>query len=229
MSAPRLLAVDPSLTCSGWALFDTDRERLLGVGKVRSLPSMLALARRLADLQEKIELVFESCGLGSGDILVCEAETTMKDPRAMIKQERVRGVFETVARRRRLLVPGRMNPRTVQSEMMGLRGAQAARAVVKDHAVHVVQRLYREKLERLGFDTDAHNLKRHQDVVDALLIGSMALVRIREARMAGVDVAELFEARRWRRRSSRAGWGKGEANSFGWSSREIEELVNGRG
>ncbi len=228
MTQARLLAVDPSLSCSGWALFDVSTARLMGVGKVRSLPPTSTLAMRLSDLQRKIVALFDRFTLGQSDLLVCEAETTMKDPRAMIKQERVRGVFETVARERQLLVPGRMNPRTVQSELMGLKGAQAPRAVVKECALHTAKALFGKALTGMGFETSLQHLKRHQDIVDALLIGNLALTRVHAARVAGISLDELFEARRWRRRTSRAGWGKGEANSFGWSAGEIEELVNAR-
>src|SRR5690606_567012 len=136
-SYKRLLAVDPSLTCSGWALFELATARpgqgkLVAVGKIRSLSPRVPLATRFSDLQRKIVGVYESLSLSGNDVLICESQTTMRDPRAAFKVEQVRGIFETVARSRSLHVPGRINPRSVQSEVMGLRGKQLARAVVKD-------------------------------------------------------------------------------------------------
>src|SRR5689334_2486040 len=119
-----LLSVDPSLTCSGWALFSLRSTALMGVGKIRSLPPSHALPDRLNDLQRKVQAVFDQFQLTEKDILVCEAPTTMKDPSAAIKVEQVRGMFESLARTRRVTVPGRINPRTVHHELLGLKGRQ---------------------------------------------------------------------------------------------------------
>ena len=49
----RLLAIDPSLTCSGWALFDIKTKKLLSVGNVKSKKEG-GLSERLLDFQKKI-------------------------------------------------------------------------------------------------------------------------------------------------------------------------------
>ncbi|MBN8550729.1 MAG: crossover junction endodeoxyribonuclease RuvC [Deltaproteobacteria bacterium] len=193
----RIMAVDPSLTCSGWALFGVVPDRpgqgsLLAVGKIRSLSPQHALAARFKDLQEKISMVCEELKLCGNDVLICESQTTMRDPRAAFKVEQVRGIFETVARSRSLSVPGRINPRTVQSEIMGLRGKQLARDIVKDTALHIVKTVYGPSLEALGFPADHENLSRNQDIVDAILIGSLALTRFGTAAMGGLELEETL-------------------------------------
>ncbi len=191
----RLIAIDPSLTCSGWALFEIGHGRLLGVGKIRSLSSALPLADRLTDLQAKIRGLFEQTSLCLNDVLVCEAATTMRDPKAAMKVEQVRGIFEVVARERGLEVPGRLNPRSVHSEVMGLKGKQLPRALIKSAAVDVVGRLFGRELNTIGFGSDLLSLQKHQDVVDALLIGYLALSRIRSASVAGVSLSDVFVER----------------------------------
>lgn len=191
-----LLAVDPSLTCSGWALFSLEDGELLGVGKIRSLGTDHSLSERYRDLQEKIEALFVTLGIGDVDALICEGETTMRDPRAAFRVEQVRGIFETLARGRGCLVPGRINPRTVHNEVMGLRGKQLKREIVKETAVGIVRNLFRAPLERIGFDCGEVNLRRHQDIVDATLVGYLGMTRIRTAKSTGVSVTELFAQKR---------------------------------
>lgn len=187
-----LMSVDPSLTCSGWALFEVGSSRLLGVGKIKSLPARLPLAERLRDLQGKIGHVLSSVVLGENDVLICEAPTTMNDPHAAIKVEQVRGLFEGEARARRALVPGRVNPRSVQHEVMGLKGRQLERSVVKETAAFVVSRLHGARLVELGIEADVPTLKRHQDIVDAILVGATALTWIHAAQRGQCSLAEYF-------------------------------------
>lgn len=198
MAAQRLLAIDPSLTCSGWALFAVPRERLLAVGKIRGLPPIHPLAIRLRELQSKIAALLEQLELGAGDIVVCEAPTTMRDPSAAGKVEQVRGIFESVARTRSMMVPGRINPRSVHHEIMGLRGKQMSRAIVKSTALSVAAALYTSALRNLGFDTTPLNFKRNQDIVDALLLGNLALNRVNAAAIAGLALEEAFQDSRIR-------------------------------
>jgi len=198
----RFLAVDPSLTCSGWAFFCASSERLLAVGKVRSLPASKSLAERLEELQRRINLVFNNLELGVNDVLVCEAQTTMRDPRAAFIVEQVRGIFETCARERHIKVPGRVNPRSVQFEVMGLKGKQLGREVVKHTAVEVAQQLFGESLAEMGFEQGPSALKKHQDIVDALLIGHYTLARIVQSRMSHQPLEEFFsQGTRSKRRS----------------------------
>jgi Holliday junction resolvasome RuvABC endonuclease subunit len=199
MPHPRLLAIDPSLTCSGWALFETPGDGLLAVGKVRALGAELPLAHRLEDLQRKILRIFDDLKIGAGDWVVCEAPTTMRDPRAAIKVEQVRGIFEVLARGRQARVPGRINPRTVHFEVLGLRGKQLPRAEIKRMAVEVAARLFADSLSRLGFEPKIANLAKHQDIVDALLLGHLALTRLRAASWADTSLEEVLHRRALRR------------------------------
>ncbi|MBX7139052.1 MAG: hypothetical protein K1X83_13845 [Oligoflexia bacterium] len=201
---PRLLSVDPSLTCSGWALFALESELLLGVGKVRSLPASSPMARRLEDLQGKISLLLEQLELTDNDVLVCEAQTTMRDPRAAFKVEQVRGMFETLARNRGAAVPGRLNPRSVQFEVIGLHGKQLSREVVKLSAAATVAKLYLDRLTQLGLVQKANELCRHQDIVDAVLVGHLGISRLRSARLSSTPIEELFAERKAKSRRIRA-------------------------
>lgn len=196
----RLIAIDPSLTCSGWALFSIADGALVGVGKVRPLPPSMPLAARLDDLQRKISLLFEHLSILENDVLVCEAPTTMRDPRAALKVEQVRSIFETLGRERGLAVPGRLNPRTVQYEVMGLGGRQLKREQVKAVAVQTVVRLYGPVLARIGFADEREALARHQDIVDAILVGTLALSRIQSAHRARIPLEDLFAERPQQRR-----------------------------
>lgn len=194
-----LLAIDPSLTCSGWALFNVESERLLSVGKLRSLPPKTSLSHRLAELQVRIDGLFQSLALGPRDVLIAEAPTTMRDPRAAIKVEQVRSIFETLGRNRGILIPGRLNPRSVHHELLGLRGKQRPRAEVKEMAVQVVARLFLDALKAIQFPTEVDELRRHQDIVDALLLGYLGLARVRTAMQTGSAVSDQFKSRAERR------------------------------
>jgi len=115
-----VMAVDPSLTCSGWAIFDISSNSLQAVGKIKSLSaSGHSLPERYEDLQRQVSQLFLHFNLGNSDVVICESETTMIDPKAAFKVERVRGIFETLGRERGCIVPGRISPRTVQFEVGG--------------------------------------------------------------------------------------------------------------
>ena len=188
-----LLAIDPSLTCSGWALFSIKSGSLLGVGNIRSLPPSHTMAERLQDLQKQVSKMQALVELGENDVLVCEAATAMVDPRAAMILEQIRGMYEALARERGATVPGRANPRSVQRDVMGINGRQIARPKVKDLAVHTAIHLFGEKLEKIGFKADLKNLKRNQDITDALLVGYFALTKIQAANQLGVGLDVIFE------------------------------------
>lgn len=226
MRCRHILAIDPSLTCSGWALFDYESERLLGVGKIRSLPPSEGLANRLSDIQIRVEKLVGTLGLGHNDVLITEGETSILNPHGAFKVERVRSIFEAVARNLNIEVPGRINPRSLQSELLGLRGAQAKREIVKKVACETVKSLFATQLSQLGFQADLDKLSVHQDIVDAILIGVFAHSKIRYAIQMNQTIESAFEISKSKRRKTRFDWGKGESNSFGWTEKEIRRLVN---
>ncbi len=158
------------------------------------------MAERLRVLQGRIEGLFERLRLGPHDVLVCEAPTTAKDPHNAFKVEHVRSLFEAIARSRSLAVPGRINPRTVQFEIMGLSGKQLERKEVKATAVRMATFLYGPELQRLGINMD--ELQRHQDIIDALLLGRLALTRIQTAHDGELPLAQIFESGVPQRRTS---------------------------
>lgn len=145
-----LVAVDPSLTASGWAVFSLARGTPCAVGVIEPPGPSLHLADRMSALQQKVDRTFRALALGEGDILVCEGPAPLVlNPQSALKVEGVRGVFETVARSLGLTVPGRVNPRTVQTELLGMRGPQLARSTVKEWARGTAERLYGEELVEL--------------------------------------------------------------------------------
>jgi Holliday junction resolvasome RuvABC endonuclease subunit len=197
-----LMAVDPSLTCSGWALLSIPEGEVIAVGKIKAAPPSVPMATRLVRLQGAIKKVISNLSLGELDVLVCEAPTTMKDPHNAIKVEQVRGIFESTGRSRGVSVPGRVNPRSVQYEVMGLKGKQMARLEVKAAAVRTVQYLYAPALQRLGIETSDTALKKHQDIVDAMLIGRFAVLRIQGALDSRQPLEQVFDTQVKQQRSS---------------------------
>lgn len=203
MPYPRhLLAVDPSLTCSGWALFRVIDCAIIGVGNIRSLSTDYVLPDRLKDLQGKILQTLERCDIDEADVVVCEMPTTMRDPLAATKVEQVRAMFEVLSRLRGAQVPGRLNPRSVHHELLGMRGPQRSRALVKAAAVEVARSLFSQQLSTIGFSPTATNLHRNQDIVDALLLGHLAVTRIRSAVLAGARISDLFVSKNAARASA---------------------------
>ncbi len=225
MKNSRLVSIDPSLTCSGWALFSLGSGNLLGVGKLRSLSPIIPLSVRLITLQKRIEELLNEIKIGQNDVLICEGETSMKDPRAAFKVERVRGIFETVARSKGVTVPGRVSPRSIQSEVMGLKGAQKKRDDVKRVARGIVSAMFSDQLRKVGFDPSDKNIEGNQDIVDAILVGLFTMSRINIADATGESLVEIFAEKKRGRRQSKYGWGKGESNTFGWSQSEIKKLL----
>lgn len=196
------MAVDPSLTCSGWALLSLPAGEVLAVGKIKAAPPSFPMATRLERLQSAIKKVLVSLSLGETDVMVCEAPTTMKDPLNAIKVEQVRGLFEAAGRSLGVTVPGRVNPRSVQYEVMGLTGKQVVRTEVKAAAVRTVRYLYAPALERLGIEVSEETLKKHQDIVDAILIGRFAALKIQGAIESRQSLESAFDSQTKQQRSS---------------------------
>lgn len=187
-----LLAVDPSLRSSGWALFKINGGGLLGVGKITCLPTKYTLSDRYKDVQEKVVNLYSKIDLGASDIIVCESQTTMRDPKAAFKVEHVRSVFEVIGRQRYVSIPGRINPRSIHSELLGLTGKQAKRVEVKYSATKFAWGLFSEAFQSLGVVADESGLARHQDIVDAVLLGHLGCLWINRAKLVGAELSEVF-------------------------------------
>ena len=195
----RLLAIDPSLTCSGWALFDIKTKKLLSVGNVKSKKEG-GLSERLLDFQKKIVMLFEALMLNGHDVLICVEATTMIDPRATLVVEQVRCIFEVLARNLNVCVPGRINPRTVQYEIMGLKGVQIDREHVKKIARETVNAIYADMLSQIGFFKQDILKKSNQDIIDAILIGTLGLSRILSIHNTKLNLDEVFSSNYRRKR-----------------------------
>lgn len=213
-----ILAVDPSLTCSGWALFSVEKDLPLAAGTLSPPGPGKSLPSRMTDLQEKISALFLTLQLRSGDILVCEGPAPLvKNPQSALKVEGVRGLFETLARSIGMVVPGRVNPRTVQSELLGMRGKQLPREQVKAWARGVALQMYGQPLlEILGV---AHENAISQDIIDALLIGSFLQSRIRISLQTGISVETAIQPQ-----SSGRGYG-GSRRGSGWTLQQGSSLL----
>jgi tetrahydromethanopterin S-methyltransferase subunit C len=85
---------------------------------------------------------------------------------------------------------------------MGLKGKQLTRVEVKAAAVRTVQYLYASSLERLGLEISDAQLKKHQDIVDAVLIGRFALMRIQGAIDSRQPLEAVFNPHEKQQRSS---------------------------
>jgi Holliday junction resolvasome RuvABC endonuclease subunit len=191
---PILLAVDPSLTCSGWATFCLITKQLLAVGEIKALGPEYSMGLRLKNFQTEVQKLYQQLDLNSDDIVICEAPTTMRDPRAALLIEQVRCVFECLARNHGSHVPGRINPRTVHKELLGFRGLrQQRREVVKGQALAVAKVLYGEVLATFGI---GDKLAKHQDIADALLIGNLALGWIHQSKSTKTNLEIFFEQRK---------------------------------
>lgn len=179
----RLLAIDPSLRQSGWALFYLEEDRPLAWGTIVAEQLKDPLPSRLDSIHSRVESLFVDLDLSPDDYLVCEGPAPVTlNPSGTIKVEQVRSMFETIARTNRLIVPGRLNPRTVQTELLGLRGRQLPRAEVKKIAESVVYQLFpmKEKIQS-------------QDAIDAILIGVLARNKILHAHRTGAYAGSMFE------------------------------------
>ncbi len=200
-------------------VFDLESERPLATGCIKAGPASIPLANRLKDFQHEVESMFSEQSLNLGDYLISEGPAPLvKNPDSATKVEQVRGIFETIARSTGLRVPGRINPRSVQAEILGLRGAQKNREFVKDSARKVVSSLMGAKLselENLAFE------KVSQDIVDAALIGVYAISRVKRAQAAGFSVEELFQPKKASARGSNTRRGSGNR----WSESDLKKRI----
>lgn len=221
----RLIAIDPSLTCTGWALFSLADGVLRGVGNIKALPPATPMAERLERLQARVAELFDNLAIGSRDILVCESQTSMIDPKAAIKVEQVRGIFEVLARQREALVPGRMNPRSVQRELLNFRGVQQKRYDVKMAAAKVVKGLCEKELKSLGFEPSIKNLIKHQDIADAILVGRLSVSRVQGAKLAKAKVADMFVEKTANKDRRYKGWGADGDKATRWRVKDLAKIV----
>lgn len=189
-----LLAVDPSLTSTGWACFSLHDGQPFASGLVTPPGPKVSLPHRMSVLQSAVTSIITGLGCQSGDVLICEGPAPLvKNPQSAIKVEGVRGVFEAVARSVGMDVPGRLNPRTVQSELLGMRGKQLGRQEVKAWARETANRLFNQKFADIvppSCRTKDGTVS--QDIIDALLIGAVAVSRVQVALKAGVSLDSAF-------------------------------------
>jgi Holliday junction resolvasome RuvABC endonuclease subunit len=193
MKYSSLFAVDPSLTSSGWALFSVQRNAPIAAGIISPPGTELSLAKRLETLQQEIRETLCIVKLGQSDLLVCEGPAHLVlNPNSALKVERVRSTFETVARELGVCVPGRLNPRTVQSELLGFRGRQVPREQVKKSAREVALRLFAKDLKEMPVIGAKIDKQVPQDIIDALLVGSLACSRIKHGLRSQLTPEEVF-------------------------------------
>ena len=187
----KLLAVDPSLQSTGWVMFDVESVQPVAQGIIAEGNTKQNLALRLLHIQEEINEIFIDFHLGTGDILICEGPAPITlNPSSATKVEHVRGMFETLGRHYGLTVPGRLNPRTVQIELLGLKGRQLERKEVKATARNLALHLYGEKLKEIAGGKNGKVMR--QDIIDALLIGTLAVAKINLCERMKVSLFDAF-------------------------------------
>ena len=212
--APKVFAVDPSLTCSGWALFIAEVHGPIAVGTLSPPGPKLSMPQRMSRLQIAVEQLFDEVELEENDVLICEGPAPLVlNPQSSLKVEGVRGLFETVARARGLRVPGRINPRTIQSELLGMSGKQLPRTQVKDWARAAAMRLYEKELGDLR---PGHI---PQDIIDAVLLGSYVMTRIALAAKTGADLEDAIQPR-----SAGRGY-SGRRRGSGWTPAQMKMVA----
>ena len=213
-----LLAVDPSLKASGWALFSLQTNLPIAVGVISAPGTSKELASRYAIFQNSVSRLIKQLKLGKGDILVCEGPAPLvKNPLTAMKVEGVRCIFEAVARGMQLYVPGRINPRTVQSELLGMRGKQLPRKIVKTVARDIALKIYSARLQLL-FQREPKELKKiSQDIIDALLLGNIALSRVNICKQTAITLEAAFLSKTWAKKKA-----------LGWREADFRKLANSK-
>ena len=192
-----LFALDPSLTSSGWALFCLKTLEPKKTGILKALSTEFSLEQRLSDLQRQVRALYKDLELSKNDYFICEGPAPLVlNPNSSMKVERVRGIFETLARESNIKMLGRINPRTVQSELMGLKGKQLERKEVK--------RIARDLANKMFSSYFVEN-KSNQDIVDAVLIGALVSSKLKMAKDTKVDLEVMFAPKKGgtKRRSKR--------------------------
>jgi len=190
----KLIAIDPSLTASGWVIFSLASEKPLVAGCIKAGPASLPLPSRLKVFQQEVQSLILNFNLGEGDFLITEGPAPLvKNPDSATKVEQVRGIFETIARARGLEVPGRVNPRSVQTELLAFSGAQKERKFVKESARRVASNLMGAELASAAGE-DFSSLA--QDIIDAALVGVYAISRIKRAQAGKLPVVEMFRPKK---------------------------------
>jgi Holliday junction resolvasome RuvABC endonuclease subunit len=221
----KILAVDPSLTASGWALFDVVSGSPEAVGVISPPGPKFAMSERLLVLQNLVEETISDLGMCRGDVLVCEGPAPLVlNPNSAMKVEQVRGIFEVVARSKDIRVPGRINPRTVQSELLGMRGKQLARREVKEWARATAVQLYGPGLDRLprfgkaGSRSSNDGSTISQDIIDALLIGALCVSRVQLSQRMGSSLESFFLPSQKRKSS-------GGRHGGAWSEKDLAAMM----
>ena len=202
--SPKLLAVDPSFTSSGWAVFSLQDNQPKAVGTICSKKiANQSDEFRLGKLQNEIEELYCHYELRKGDYLVLEGPAHLVlNPHTSLKVERVRGIFETLARKYSVEVPARINPRSMQREILGLSGKQLPRETVKEIAKQTALQLFGSELKKI---IPQKQESYSQDILDALLIGSYASSRLSTALRTHTPPSLSFQTKK---RRSNSPWRK---------------------
>jgi len=183
----------------------------VAVGIIEPPGSEYPLEIRLQSLQDKVAAILSMLNLGEKDYVLCEGPAHLVlNPNSALKVERVRSIFETVARSCGLCVPGRLNPRTVQTELLGFKGPQVARKEVKIAAREVAIRLFSKDLSNIDFYGCSKKKNVPQDIIDALLIGSLASSRIEYSLQHKIKAEEMFLPKQKKASGGRARWSEGD-------------------
>ncbi len=216
----KLLAIDPSLRSSGWVLFDVKTEKPLKAGIIGESDSRESMSFRLLSFQKKVDSLYKEIELNARDVLVLEGPAQLVlNPSTSTKVEQIRGIFESLARSRGVFIPGRINPRTLQVELLGMKGKQKERKEVKLMAQNVSNHLYGDTLRKIvTSNTDKKTKIISQDIVDASLIGALSLSKIRFCSGNKDMLLELFEEKSFKNRIGQS------RKKVRWTANSIKNL-----
>jgi len=163
----RLLALDASYECIGWALFETDahQEWLSSWGSIR--PSGTCLDDLRADASTKIAGLIEA---GGADTLAIEMPVMAKNAATTIKLAQLVGAIRLTA----WLYVGEIIEIQPGSRLAALDiPIKTRRKVAKMLVVNTINALYKLEL------TDSQH-----DIADAIAVGHAALAEMRQERWA---------------------------------------------
>ncbi|MCS6961758.1 MAG: crossover junction endodeoxyribonuclease RuvC [Deltaproteobacteria bacterium] len=177
----KVLAVDPSSSSLGWAIIDT-REIPLDAG-VFYYNTDISISNRVKHIVNEIKHIIDCYNLKRGDYFVVESSAGCINPRTFLILERIRGAGEAVALLNGLTVLGRINPRSIHVNLLGIKKS-LARVFVKSAIRSYVEKQFSAFLKSAEIEV----IPKNQDVFDALLLGYY-FVRILKMCNNGGDVS----------------------------------------
>lgn len=159
----KVFSVDPSVSSLGWAIMQVSG-RLVDAG-VLKYSSKNSICERIQFILREVNDLIQYYKLGPTDYCVLESSAGIINPRSFLALERVRSSVEALAIIKGLRVIGRINPRSLQSKMLGLKKMEKRDFVKSAIRSFVIQEF------RSFFDGNRLDISRvEQDLFDAVIL-----------------------------------------------------------